>query len=245
MPPIPVYSASPISAAKADGVTPKTAQEDSSSPQQQQAATASNPAGSRGYPPAAPAAAPSLPKPTGALQAPFRSSIRPTPTSAISGSDGPPPPQPGAVPVPPGGYSVKQAVPPPPKAGESLENMQTGPTTMPPQMGYLPPEPSQPIQGRWSTTTTQPPPPMAGNYFQQGGGAGGGLHGAGAGYSPPAGGYQQNVHAAGYSGYQGRSDYDDHSGDPGVWDAAKKWASSAGESLAAAEHEVWKRINKE
>jgi hypothetical protein len=31
----------------------------------------------------------------------------------------------------------------------------------------------------------------------------------------------------------------------GVWSAAKKWASAAGESLAAAEHEVWKRINKE
>jgi hypothetical protein len=36
----------------------------------------------------------------------------------------------------------------------------------------------------------------------------------------------------------------DEDGD-GVWQAAKKWASAAGDSLAAAEHEVWKRINKE
>jgi len=33
--------------------------------------------------------------------------------------------------------------------------------------------------------------------------------------------------------------------DESVWDTAKKWASAAGNSLAAAEGEVWKRINKE
>jgi hypothetical protein len=33
--------------------------------------------------------------------------------------------------------------------------------------------------------------------------------------------------------------------DDGVWGAAKKWAHSTGEVLAAAETEVWKRINKE
>lgn len=31
----------------------------------------------------------------------------------------------------------------------------------------------------------------------------------------------------------------------GVWGAAKKWASVAGEGLAAAEQEVWKRLNKD
>lgn len=33
--------------------------------------------------------------------------------------------------------------------------------------------------------------------------------------------------------------------DDGVWRAAKKWASVAGEGLAAAEQEVWKRLNKD
>jgi len=31
----------------------------------------------------------------------------------------------------------------------------------------------------------------------------------------------------------------------GIWNTAKKWASDAGEKLASAESEVWKRINKE
>jgi hypothetical protein len=39
----------------------------------------------------------------------------------------------------------------------------------------------------------------------------------------------------GWSGAQGQN----------VWDSAKKWASATGEKLAAAENEVWKRINKE
>ena len=33
--------------------------------------------------------------------------------------------------------------------------------------------------------------------------------------------------------------------DDGVWDTAKKWAVAAGEGLAAAENEVWRRINKD
>lgn len=37
----------------------------------------------------------------------------------------------------------------------------------------------------------------------------------------------------------------DNGDDEGVWGAAKKWASAAGEGLAAAEQEVWKRINKD
>jgi hypothetical protein len=31
----------------------------------------------------------------------------------------------------------------------------------------------------------------------------------------------------------------------GVWNAAKKWAQSAGEKISEAEAEVWRRINKE
>jgi hypothetical protein len=65
-----------------------------------------------------------------------------------------------------------------------------------------------------------------------------------AGYSPPAGGYQQDVNAAGYNNYQSSTPTYEDQGEGSVWDTAKKWASSAGESLAAAEQEVWKRINK-
>jgi hypothetical protein len=33
--------------------------------------------------------------------------------------------------------------------------------------------------------------------------------------------------------------------DEGVWNSAVKWAQAAGEKLAAAESEVWRRINKD
>lgn len=63
---------------------------------------------------------------------------------------------------------------------------------------------------------------------QRGGGGGGG----GAYYSPAA--------TAGADSEQGRQ-----SPEEGVWDTAKKWAQATGQKLAAAEGEVWKRINKE
>lgn len=66
-------------------------------------------------------------------------------------------------------------------------------------------------------------------------------------YGQP-GGYQQN---AGYQQQQQQGSYrDDRDGgydsqDESVWGAAKKWAAAAGDSLAKAENEVWKRINKD
>lgn len=33
--------------------------------------------------------------------------------------------------------------------------------------------------------------------------------------------------------------------DEGLWGTAKKWANAAGSTLAAAEGEVWRRINKD
>lgn len=61
---------------------------------------------------------------------------------------------------------------------------------------------------------------------------------------PP--GYQQNT-SNGYGSYhhggmqdQGPVDEDDDS----VWGTAKKWAAAAGNSLAEAENEVWKRFTK-
>jgi len=95
MPPIPIYADAPISAAKADGVTPQTAPPPTRTtdlPATTTSATTSS------YPAAQPGAA-AGPAPTGSVsrQAP------PPPTSTISTNlqnDGPPPPQPGAVPTP-------------------------------------------------------------------------------------------------------------------------------------------------
>jgi hypothetical protein len=72
---------------------------------------------------------------------------------------------------------------------------------------------------------------------------------------PP--GYQQNTNAGGYqnpSAYHqphgsntnytlpGVAPADHNDDDAGLWDHAKRWAKGAGESLAAAESEVWKKI---
>ena len=83
-------------------------------------------------------------------------------------------------------------------------------------------------------------------------------------YSQPAGptpvalshppGYRQDIHAAETTTYHqaaqnSASNYPDTSyqedGNEGIWNTAKKWATAAGDSLAAAENEVWKRVNKE
>jgi hypothetical protein len=69
---------------------------------------------------------------------------------------------------------------------------------------------------------------------------------------PP--GYHQDVNASEFNSYQRAahnayvsesSGFGDAGADGSIWDQAKKWASAAGEGLAAAEHEVWKKINKE
>lgn len=68
---------------------------------------------------------------------------------------------------------------------------------------------------------------------------------------PP--GYQQNIHAADFSRDQreahnasfARDSYQNNEEEEGIWNTAKKWAAAAGDSLAAAEQEVWKRINKD
>ncbi|KOS19266.1 hypothetical protein ESCO_000145 [Escovopsis weberi] len=78
------------------------------------------------------------------------------------------------------------------------------------------------------------------------GGGGGGARN----YSHPPG-YQQNVHAAEFSSAQlaahnqsvfyagGYGDGDED----GVWSTAKRWAAAAGESIMAAEEQIWKKIN--
>lgn len=247
MPAIPVYSSSPINATKASGVTPHTKQPEGPRPNQETPDTRTAPSSQQTYPPARPGAVPSLPAQTAAPR-PF-AGIQPTPTSSTQTSS-PPAPQPGAVPVPPGGAKY---LPPPPKAGESVQHAQAPQTTtvpMPPQMSYQPPVASQPIQGRSSTTTEAAAPLMGGPYptslQEQNPDS----------YSHPPG-YQQNVLASEFNSYQraahhASADQDSRlmpsfrqDGEPGVWDSAKKWAAAAGESIAAAENEVWKRINKD
>ncbi|KAM0562087.1 hypothetical protein ACHAPJ_002531 [Fusarium lateritium] len=242
MPPIPIHTTSPIVAAKPSGITPKTAHPED--PEKSAGAPASNESPTSTYPAAQPEARPSMPAPTGAAQ-PF-AHVQPTPTRAVVDSS-PPAPQPGAVPEPPNGAQL----PPPPKAGETLREAQTQPTHMPPQMSYAPVSSGSEYAAPHSATTTAPgPSPMAGlgPTAVLGGGSGSDFT------HPP--GYQQNVHASEFTSSQ-RAAHEasvaqerrpsligDEEGE-GVWSAAKKWASVAGESLAAAEHEVWKRINKE
>ncbi|KAF4468316.1 hypothetical protein FALBO_4799 [Fusarium albosuccineum] len=244
MPPVPIYTASPITAAKPSGITPQTARPED--PEASAGAPQSADSITSAYPAAQPGARPSMPAPTGAPQP--SANIQPTPTrTAVDVS--PPAPQPGAVPTPPSGGHL----PPPPKAGETQHNAQTQATEvpMPPQMSYAPPGGSEFAARRSSTTTAPGPSPMAalGSTPVQAGRSGDNFS------HPP--GYHQDVHASEFTSAQraaheasveqeGRrpSLLGDEDGE-GVWQAAKKWASAAGESLAAAENEVWKRINKE
>lgn len=67
---------------------------------------------------------------------------------------------------------------------------------------------------------------------------------------PP--GYHQNALGPGLSSRQEdqgiytsqQQRFDDDQDEEGLWGAARKWATAAGNSLAQAENEVWKRINK-
>merc|ERR1712000_81225 len=237
MPAIPVYTASPLNAATADGQTPQTAQpgeQPSQQPASASATTTSTPVQS-GYPAPQPGARPTQPPPpapTGLAQ--DQTSFQPTPTQSLP-VDGPPPPQPGAAPVPPTSH-----LPPPPKVGEKLQH--PPPTTasaLPPQMSYPAPT-SQYAAGKSTTTAHLPPGPTPTSLY-----AGGGDH-------PP--GYRQDVHASDMSSAQraaheasvrDNSNVFETGDDEGVWGTMKKWGTTVGNNLAAAENEVWKRINKD
>ncbi|KAI1644515.1 hypothetical protein F4815DRAFT_20632 [Daldinia loculata] len=232
MAPIPVYTDSPIAAAKASGVTPQTAPPSSTS---KPTPTSSLPtSSSQAYPSAQPGAVPSLPATT-ADASRARVSSQPIQTA---NHDGPPAPQPGAVPVPTG--VAKPNIPPPPKAGEKLMSIPY------PQQMAIPP-PTAPNQSQQRGTSTAPVPTS--EYSPQGSAA---LSGPPVHHSlehPP--GYHQNSNASELGNYQRsafqRSEVEDQTGssESGVWEAAKKWAHQTGEKIAAAETEVWKKINKE
>ena len=125
---------------------------------------------------------------------------------------------------------------------------------MPPQMGM--PAPYQPVgsHSQPTSTSTAASSSYPVSLPQQSSDRDGSLE------HPP--GYQQNSYASEMSADQRRaqqeaeknsSSFNLSQGQGGgaggfeeqsVWDAAKGWASSAGEKLSAVEAEVWKKINK-
>ncbi|OAA58586.1 hypothetical protein SPI_06659 [Niveomyces insectorum RCEF 264] len=184
MPPVPIYAKSPINAAKASGVSPKTGlptDDRASDPPAVTTASGSLAAAQPPPPPPArPGAVPSLPQPSGVPQSAIGSGgnpsqlVRPTPTTKTA-DHGPPPPQPGAVPLPPGSDppTTTRAYPQQPQqtatsalpayaphastAGSGSSSNTTSATTMPPQIA-VPPLTSGPHAypvSRGTATTTQ------------------------------------------------------------------------------------------
>ncbi|KAI8624382.1 hypothetical protein F5Y19DRAFT_317800 [Xylariaceae sp. FL1651] len=244
MAPIPVYANSPITAAKHEGVTPKTASaaEPSTNGPGHASVLPTSTYTPSTYAAAQPGAAPALPTPTATAQ--VYSPAQPTPTTKV-GNASPALPQPGAVPV---------SVPPPPKVGERYQPpTQTAaahPTiTMPypHQMAIPAPTAPQPSQQRGTSTATTPSLSRYGNHAPSS--IDMGDKGAQSLQHPP--GYHQNANASGLDRYQRssmdqrESQEDSGNGMDGVWGAARKLAQQTGERLAAVESEVWKKINKE
>lgn len=237
--PVQVYTASPINAAsKASGITPKTELAEEKEPHVEPPPPTTTLGSPTAYPPAQPGARPSLPVQTGAPEPYDR--YKPTSTQADTG---PPPPQPGAVPSPPG----NSRLPPPPKTGETLQQQSQAQTmSMPPQMSYPPPATTYPSQRGTSTSasTAYSPNVPQPTFLQTG------EHTEPDFSHPP--GYQQNVNATDFTRDQreahnvsfAQNPYQNYE-EESIWNTAKKWATVAGDSIAAAENEVWKRINKD
>lgn len=149
MPPIPVYTNSPIKATTPTKTTPETSD---------------RPSTTATYPQASPGA-PAVPSTTGVARLPAVQQPPPTPTTTtdIAVHDGPPPPQPGAVPVPfassrstASGRTSDTVPPPPPRAGDTAtlgrEGTRMNITQMPPH--FSTPAPSSNRGPTSSTLTT-------------------------------------------------------------------------------------------
>ncbi|KAK1983739.1 hypothetical protein LZ30DRAFT_587716 [Colletotrichum cereale] len=259
MPAIPIFKDTPINASKASGATPQTEELQSSASSNNAPEPSHSQVGApapvlapssthqqQPYPPAQPGAAPSLPVQTASAQA--YPTPRPTPTQKTDDVS-PPPPQPGAAPVPVTGTST---LPPPPKAGETYQPPAPTPAThaplpYPPQMGIPPPTMSHSALRGSSTSIATGPQMTEPRLIPLGGDPALSLE------HPP--GYQQDVGASEFSSHQRAAHHAAVTSsaergfqaqpEEGVWDTAKKWAQAAGGTLAAAEQEVWKRINKD
>lgn len=225
-----------------------------------------------GYPNAQPGAVatrPTLPVQTGAPQTSGTSLYQPTPTTQHVRDQNPPAPQPGAVPVPP---EMRSQIPPPPKAGESMQHRTQPPAAagvvsttttsapvplqsgMPPQVSYPAPNLSYSGQVGSSSTISAHAAPAASSGSGALPTASLGELGPDDKFSHPPG-YQQNALASAETSshlqaggtYQGTylpRSHDEDQDDESLWGMARQWATAAGNSLAQAENEVWKRINK-
>jgi hypothetical protein len=245
---IPIYTQSPINASKASGVTPQTATpQEQTTPRIPIAATASSTSPST-YPPAQPGAV-AYPGPTATRNVEVQP-LFPTPTTRV-GEDGPPPPQPGAVPTPASRTTI-----PPPRSGEKYRPKETGTSAAPPvtgqpyQLGIPPPSQhrAQPQGSSTSTTTTASASYPVGIPSAEFGAPRRSLE------HPPN--YQQNAYASELTSDQrraqeanmsgiGAQDTSEGVGGMDFLNTAKKWAQHAGEKISEAEAEVWRRINKE
>jgi hypothetical protein len=203
MPPIPVHIDDPITPQKAKGVTPQTPGSAGSSAHSGTTTTQEQ-RQPQAYPPARPGAV-AGPAPTPYILSPQPIPSRTVPASALQ--DGPPPPQPGAVPVPPGQLAVSSTLPPasglppPPKAGETVKQPQTTPYSPPPQMSVPPPQRNYAPTHSTSTSISSLQSPRTPNRNVSGRttynfGAvpdGAGHHRRVSSEHPP--GYQQNIYA--------------------------------------------------
>ena len=256
---IPVYTSSPINAAKKPtAVTPQTTALPPS--QVSGGSTTLNPTPSTmtsmskaSYQPAQPGT-PAFPAPTGAAAQRY-APLQPTPTTKHDTDNGPPPPQPGPV-------ATMSSIPPPPKSGEKYHPppQQTSapkplgslPQPYPPQMAIPPPSEALGGQPHRSTPTTN-----ASSF----------AHPVSLPFStdeaprrslehPP--GYHQNVYASeltsdrrrameanNNSTLRGNFDRVGGEDDEGVWNTLGKMASQAGTKIAETEAGIWRSINKE
>ncbi|KAI9708324.1 MAG: hypothetical protein M1820_004028 [Bogoriella megaspora] len=260
MPPVPVYTDAPISAAKASDAEPQTSPPTAQSSNQPSNNTASNTTATStsSYPPAAPGAAPA-PAPTGSLSstAPEVHGLnpQPAPTRTISANSDPPPPQPGAVPQP-GNVPVTTAAanaPAAPQPGQAPSTTSAQPMITPaPSTTTAAPQgpPSQfnipaPIANAAPTRSTEPATTLSyGGHYGENSGPPPAVLSAGARggaqinpEAPP--GYVQstNVDVGSAAGIQ-----EGTAEEGGIWDTAKKWAGEAGKGLQNLEAEAWKRV---
>lgn len=259
MPPIPIYSDAPITPTQAKGVTPQTAFEPTSTTNPPATTTQDS---SSAYPAAQPGAA-AVPAPTGTVPT-LRAPPTRTVPSAGQAQNGPPPPQPGAVPTPPT-QAMSTTNTPPPQAGSTP--FQFPPvTTTPPQM-FIPPPPTNAAR-RHSTQLSTPSSTRTGPTTIP----------LGVVNLPPSphviaespGGYVQNAYAQEMSAAQRASleaqeaaernvrrgslqhifagarndgDLPATAGEDGVWGAVRGWASGVGKKAVELEGSVWKRVN--
>lgn len=154
MAPIPVHidaPITPVTAAKPQGITPQTAAQPPVAPSPaSNVATTTAPAQIGGYLPARPGAAAAVPTPF--IRSPQPSATRTT--SGLQNENLPPPPQPGAVPVPsnyqPATATASSSLPPPPRAGESVK--QGSAFTGALNSMYSAPPPAQQLQQNYAPT---------------------------------------------------------------------------------------------